>query len=428
MRVYFEKPRTTVGWKGFINDPRLDGSFAHQRGPARARASCCWRSTQLGLPAGTEFLDLLSPQYIADLIAWGAIGARTTESQSAPPARVGPVAARSASRTALAMWLLSRSATARRQSMIRRSDEGASRAPAPRSRESVLVVIHTRRARGAADRARRPPGLLAERDRLEGPRRRAARRDRVARGRARRPASTSARRQCCADWRLASSNVYEIYPRLAAPLCAGRDAQHRARLRPARAGAARRSRSNPREHLRYQLAAVARGRRPLLLAFQRRAIRSCPRHCRCVPTQSSLVDACTRADVLRVATYNIHKGVRASARGGGWRSTTSGSAIEALDADLVFLQEVRKLHRARARRFSDTRSAGRAAAGRVPRARRLRRRLPTNARHERRRARQRAALALADRRRRPPRRLGPPLRAARAAARAGAAGTACRCT
>ena len=82
MRVYFEKPRTTVGWKGYINDPHLDGSFAHQRRPASARASCCSRSTRIGLPTGTEFLDLLSPQYIADLIAWGAIGARTTESQS----------------------------------------------------------------------------------------------------------------------------------------------------------------------------------------------------------------------------------------------------------------------------------------------------------------------------------------------------------
>ncbi len=81
MRVYFEKPRTTVGWKGYINDPRLDGSFRMNEGLRLAR-QLLLDILQLGLPAGTEFLDLLSPQYIADLIAWGAIGARTTESQS----------------------------------------------------------------------------------------------------------------------------------------------------------------------------------------------------------------------------------------------------------------------------------------------------------------------------------------------------------
>jgi 3-deoxy-7-phosphoheptulonate synthase len=81
MRVYFEKPRTTVGWKGYINDPRLDGSFRMNEGLRRAR-ELLLEISALGLPAGTEFLDLLSPQYISDLIAWGAIGARTTESQS----------------------------------------------------------------------------------------------------------------------------------------------------------------------------------------------------------------------------------------------------------------------------------------------------------------------------------------------------------
>ena len=81
MRVYFEKPRTTVGWKGYINDPRLDGSFHMNEGLRLAR-QLLLDIAALGLPAGTEFLDLLSPQYIADLIAWGAIGARTTESQS----------------------------------------------------------------------------------------------------------------------------------------------------------------------------------------------------------------------------------------------------------------------------------------------------------------------------------------------------------
>jgi 3-deoxy-7-phosphoheptulonate synthase len=81
MRVYFEKPRTTVGWKGYINDPRLDGSYRINEGLRRARALLL-EIAALGLPAGTEFLDLLSPQYMADVIAWGAIGARTTESQS----------------------------------------------------------------------------------------------------------------------------------------------------------------------------------------------------------------------------------------------------------------------------------------------------------------------------------------------------------
>jgi 3-deoxy-7-phosphoheptulonate synthase len=81
MRTYFEKPRTTVGWKGYINDPHLDGSFAINEGLERARRLLL-ELTTMGLPTGTEFLDLLSPQFIADLIAWGAIGARTTESQS----------------------------------------------------------------------------------------------------------------------------------------------------------------------------------------------------------------------------------------------------------------------------------------------------------------------------------------------------------
>ena len=80
MRVYFEKPRTTVGWKGLINDPDLDGSFEINKGLRLARKLLLDLS-EMGLPTGTEFLDLISPQYVADLISWGAIGARTTESQ-----------------------------------------------------------------------------------------------------------------------------------------------------------------------------------------------------------------------------------------------------------------------------------------------------------------------------------------------------------
>ena len=81
MRVYFEKPRTTVGWKGLINDPNLDGTFDIQSGLKRARAFLL-QVGAIGLPSGTEFLDPFTPQYMADLISWGAIGARTTESQT----------------------------------------------------------------------------------------------------------------------------------------------------------------------------------------------------------------------------------------------------------------------------------------------------------------------------------------------------------
>jgi 3-deoxy-7-phosphoheptulonate synthase len=80
MRVYFEKPRTTVGWKGLINDPHLDGTFKVNDGLHLAR-SLLLDLAELGLPSGCEFLDTITPQYIADLVSWGAIGARTTESQ-----------------------------------------------------------------------------------------------------------------------------------------------------------------------------------------------------------------------------------------------------------------------------------------------------------------------------------------------------------
>ena len=80
MRVYFEKPRTTVGWKGLINDPNLDGSFEINKGLRLARKLLV-AVNEMGLPAGCEFLDMTTPQYFADLVGWGAIGARTTESQ-----------------------------------------------------------------------------------------------------------------------------------------------------------------------------------------------------------------------------------------------------------------------------------------------------------------------------------------------------------
>src|SRR5437879_10371974 len=80
MRVYFEKPRTTVGWKGLINDPKLDGSFQINEG-LRVGRQLLLELNEMGLPAACEFLDMITPQYVADLVSWGAIGARTTESQ-----------------------------------------------------------------------------------------------------------------------------------------------------------------------------------------------------------------------------------------------------------------------------------------------------------------------------------------------------------
>ncbi len=80
MRVYFEKPRTTVGWKGYINDPHLNESYDINTGLREAR-SLLIELARMGVPAGTEFLDVITPQYIADVVSWGAIGARTTESQ-----------------------------------------------------------------------------------------------------------------------------------------------------------------------------------------------------------------------------------------------------------------------------------------------------------------------------------------------------------
>ena len=81
MRVYFEKPRTTIGWKGLINDPDLDGSFNINKGLNTAR-KLLLDINELGVPAGCEYLDMITPQYLADIVSWGAIGARTTESQT----------------------------------------------------------------------------------------------------------------------------------------------------------------------------------------------------------------------------------------------------------------------------------------------------------------------------------------------------------
>ena len=98
MRVYFEKPRTTIGWKGLINDPDLDGQFNIRKGMFMAR-KVLTDVLGLGLPAATEWLDPITPQYICDLISWGAIGARNTESQVHRELGVRHVHARSVSRT-----------------------------------------------------------------------------------------------------------------------------------------------------------------------------------------------------------------------------------------------------------------------------------------------------------------------------------------
>ena len=98
MRVYFEKPRTTVGWKGLINDPHLDGSYDINTGLRRARGLLLDLARE-GMPAATELLDPVVPQYIADLISWTAIGARTTESQTHREMASG-FRCRSATRTA----------------------------------------------------------------------------------------------------------------------------------------------------------------------------------------------------------------------------------------------------------------------------------------------------------------------------------------
>jgi 3-deoxy-7-phosphoheptulonate synthase len=101
MRVYFEKPRTTVGWKGLINDPLLDGTFRINEGLRIAR-QLLLDLNEMGMPVGCEFLDMITPQYLADLVSWGAIGARTTESRSvsrtAPTATSGSRSMRSVPR------------------------------------------------------------------------------------------------------------------------------------------------------------------------------------------------------------------------------------------------------------------------------------------------------------------------------------------
>ena len=215
---------------------------------------------------------------------------------------------------------------------------------------------------------------------------------------------------------------------LAPPLCCRRDPQHRACVRPARAARRRRCGSSPREHLRYRWLPWREAADRCFSPSNAEAILQLPRFVTgplLAPRHDRDASPSIRrqhpSHVLRVATYNIHKGVRGVGPRKRLEIHNLVLGIEALDADLVFLQEVRQHEPRRGAPLPrhPVRLAAR-AAGRLPGARGLRRRLPHQRGHARRRARQRAAVALADRRHRPPRRLRPPLRAARPAARAGA--------
>ena len=149
MRVYFEKPRTTVGWKGLINDPYLDGSFRINEGLRIAR-QLLLEINRLGMPAGSEFLDMITPQYIADLVAWGAIGARTTESQVHRELASG-LSAPSASRTAPTATSGSPSTRSRRRRAPHHFLSVTRTARSPSSRRAA-----TRTATSSCAAARRP--------------------------------------------------------------------------------------------------------------------------------------------------------------------------------------------------------------------------------------------------------------------------------
>jgi 3-deoxy-7-phosphoheptulonate synthase len=143
MRVYFEKPRTTVGWKGLINDPTLDGRFEINDGLKLAR-SLLVDINGSGVPAGTEFLDLISPQYIADLISWGAIGARTTESQGHRELSSGlscPVGFKNATSGSLRIALDAMHAAAHPHHFLSVTKEGRSAIFATSGNEDTHVIL-----------------------------------------------------------------------------------------------------------------------------------------------------------------------------------------------------------------------------------------------------------------------------------------------
>ena len=149
MRVYFEKPRTTTGWKGLINDPDLDDSGDVNRGFLLAR-KLLLEVLELGLPVGCEWLDPITPQYISDMVAWGAIGARTTESQIHRQLALGPVDAD------------------RLQEPHRRQRAGGGRR---RARRRGLARVHRRRPRGHPGHPAHQRQLRLPRDPARRPRR-----------------------------------------------------------------------------------------------------------------------------------------------------------------------------------------------------------------------------------------------------------------
>jgi 3-deoxy-7-phosphoheptulonate synthase len=143
MRVYFEKPRTTVGWKGLINDPSLDDSFEINTGLRLAR-KLLLDINDLGVPAATEYLDLISPQYIADLISWGAIGARTTESQAHRELASGlscPVGFKNATNGSMRVALDAIRSSSRPHHFLSVTKEGRSAIFSTRGNEDCHVIL-----------------------------------------------------------------------------------------------------------------------------------------------------------------------------------------------------------------------------------------------------------------------------------------------
>ncbi|GAA3703305.1 3-deoxy-7-phosphoheptulonate synthase [Zhihengliuella alba] len=148
MRTYFEKPRTTVGWKGLINDPQLDGSHRIEEG-LRAARSFLLRVAELGLPTATEFLEPITPQYVADLVSWGAIGARTTESQIHRQLVSGlsmPVGFKNGTAGDLQIAIDACGAAAAEQSFVGIDDDGRASLVSTRGNRDVHLIL-----RGGSD-------------------------------------------------------------------------------------------------------------------------------------------------------------------------------------------------------------------------------------------------------------------------------------
>lgn len=163
MRVYFEKPRTTVGWKGLINDPRLDSTYDINLGLRWAR-ELMLQISRLGLPTGTEFLDTIIPQYIADLVGWGAIGARTTESQIHRELASGlsmPVGFKNATSGSIAVAIDALRAAQHSHHFLSVTKEGVSAIVKTRGNDSCHVILRGS-SRGPNYRAEDVSGVVAE--------------------------------------------------------------------------------------------------------------------------------------------------------------------------------------------------------------------------------------------------------------------------